>query len=61
VARKKSGPKIYTYECSITEEVYKVTRQAPNPEDLISVKAYYDLHPENDDRPEVIKQQLKGE
>lgn len=54
MARKKLK-KIYKYQCSITDEPYKTTREAPNPEELMSVEAYYDLHPEEDDRPENIK------
>ena len=52
---------IFKYECTLTGEVYKTTREAPNPDDLVSVKAYYELHPENDDRPEKIKKELSEE
>ena len=58
MAKKKSIP-IYRYKCTITEEEFKTTRQAPSPEELVSVKAYYDLHPEEDDRPENIKKQFQ--
>lgn len=43
----------------MTEEEFKTTREAPNPDDLMSVKAYYDMHPEEDDRPEDIKKQFE--
>ena len=56
--RKKRDFKIYRYECTMTAEVYKTTRQAPNPDDLVSVNAYYELHPEEDDCPETVKKQL---
>ncbi|MBF0297214.1 MAG: hypothetical protein HQK51_00730 [Oligoflexia bacterium] len=54
---RKPEKKIYHYECSITGEKYKTTREATNPKDLISVDAYYDLNPDKDDRPVVIKEQ----
>ena len=60
MARKKEK-KTYTYECTLTGEVFKTTREAPNPNDLISVKAYYDLNPDKDDRPLKIKKLFEGE
>ena len=57
MARKKHI-KVYNYECSITGETYKTTQEASNPEDLISVQAFYELNPEEDDRPEHIKKEL---
>ena len=59
MARRKSFKKIYRYQCTMTEEEFKTTREAPNPDDLMSVKAYYDMHPEEDDRPEDIKKQFE--
>jgi len=59
VARRKNFKKIYRYQCNMTEEEFKTTREAPNPDDLMSIKAYYDMHPEEDDRPENIKKQLE--
>lgn len=58
VARKKLK-KVYKYQCTITEEFYKTTREAPNPDELVCVEAYYEMHPEEDDRPENIKIQLQ--
>ena len=56
MARKK--PKqFYFYNCTITDEKFKRTKEAPNPDDLISIKAYYEMNPEEDDRPEHIKMQ----
>lgn len=56
MARKKQK-KTYTYECSLTGEKYRVHRECSNPGDLISVKAYYELNPDKDDRPlAVIKE-----
>jgi len=57
VARKKLT-KIYNYECSLTWEQFKLGRKVDNPDELVSVKAYYELHPEMDDRPEHIKAEL---
>tara|TARA_Y100000780_G_scaffold168837_1_gene153950 strand:- start:2085 stop:2231 length:147 start_codon:yes stop_codon:yes gene_type:complete len=42
----------------MTDEEYKTTRKAPNPDDLVSVNAYYELNPEMDDRPDHIKLEL---
>ena len=56
--RKKKNLKIYKYECTMTGDIYKTTREAPSPEDLVSVNSYYELNPEEDDRPETVKKQL---
>jgi hypothetical protein len=48
----------YNYECSLTGEQYVLHQKAPNPKDLLSVKAYYEMHPDMDDRPAVIKKKL---
>ncbi len=42
----------------MTGDIYKTTREAPSPGDLVSVNSYYELNPEEDDRPENIKKQL---
>ena len=47
----------YNYECSLTGEVFTTTKKVANPDELISIKAYYQLNSERDDRPEVIKMQ----
>ncbi|MCP4913011.1 MAG: hypothetical protein GY909_07820 [Oligoflexia bacterium] len=57
VARKKKK-QIFRYNCTITDEEFKTTRKVENTDDLISVKAYYEMNPEKDDRPEHIKIQL---
>ncbi len=56
---KKGYKEIYEYECTISGEKFKVTRKAQNPEELISVQAYYDMNPEEDDRPAHIKKQFE--
>ena len=54
MARKKYK-KTYEYECSITGEQYTMTEKAKNPDDLVSVNAWYELNEEKDDRPDVEK------
>ena len=54
---KRREKKTYKYACSLTGENFKTTKEAPNPEELMSVRAYYQLFQENDDRPEAIKKQ----
>jgi hypothetical protein len=57
VARKKKI-QIFRYKCTITDEEYKTTKKAENPDELISVQAFYELNPDKDDRPEHIKKEL---
>jgi hypothetical protein len=58
VAKRRRGKQFYSYECSITGKKFKRTRKVENTDELMSVHAYYDLHPENDDRPDHIKAQI---
>lgn len=58
MARRKREQKIYVYECTLTGEEYKLTEKAENPDDLVSVKGFYELNPEKDDRPKHIKLKL---
>tara|TARA_Y100000780_G_scaffold155505_1_gene140198 strand:+ start:237248 stop:237439 length:192 start_codon:yes stop_codon:yes gene_type:complete len=58
VAKRRKEKKFYKYECAMTGEQYTVTAKASNPDDLISVKAYYEMNPEKDDRPADIKKML---
>lgn len=57
---KRRVKKEYKYQCSLTEETFTTTKEAPNPDELVSVEAYYELHPEEDDRPENVKQKLQA-
>jgi hypothetical protein len=57
---KKKIKKIYKYECTITGEAFKTTEEAKNPGDLMTVQAYYQMHPEKDDRPAEIKLKVKN-
>lgn len=56
--RRKRDEIIYKYNCSITDEEFKLKTKAHNPDELVSVKGYYELNPEKDDRPAHIKKQL---
>ena len=58
MAKRKKNKKIYRYECQITGDVFKRTAEADNPDDLMSVSAYYEMNPDKDDRPAVIKKKL---
>jgi hypothetical protein len=48
----------YSYECSLTGERYVLTEKAAQPKDLVSIKAFYEMNAEMDDRPAVIKKKL---
>jgi hypothetical protein len=58
MARRRKEKKTYKYECTLTGEEFVLTEKAENPDDLVSVKAYYELHPEQDDRPADVKKLL---
>jgi len=60
VARPKKKI-FYKYKCTLSGKEYKCTRKAPNPDELVSLKAYYDLNPEEDDRPANIVRNLSYE
>jgi len=61
MARRKRQPTYYTYECTLTGDTFKTTRKVEKTDDLISVKAYYELNQDKDDRPEVIKKRIEIE
>jgi hypothetical protein len=56
--RRRREKVTYTYECTITGDSYTRTEKAENPKELISVKAWYEMHPDKDDRPAVVKKKL---
>lgn len=58
---RKRFKKIHKYECVVTGEAFKVTAEAKNPEELTTVKAFYEMNPDKDDRPEHIKVKEKSE
>jgi hypothetical protein len=56
--KKKKEKTFYKYQCTLTGEEFITTKQAPRPDDLMSVKAYYEMHADEDDRPVVMKMRL---
>lgn len=48
----------YNYTCSLSGEEFVMTGKAKETKDLMSIKAYYDMHPDMDDRPAIIKKKL---
>ena len=58
MAKRKKEKITYKYECSLTGEKYYLTKKADNADDLMSVSAWYEMHPEKDDRPDTIKKKL---
>ena len=58
MAKRSRAGRIYKYNCTITEEEYKVTSKSQTPEELISVRAYYEMNPDEDDRPEAVIKSL---
>ncbi len=55
---KKKNKFFYNYRCSLTGENFKIYEKVQKPQDLMSIEAYYQLHPEEDDRPASIKQKV---
>jgi hypothetical protein len=60
VARRKET-KTYLYECTLTGEKFKTTREAPKPDELVSVAGYYQLNADKDDRPLKVKIKIENE
>ena len=60
MSRKKRNKKLYFYNCTLTEERFKTTQEAPSPDELLSVNAFYEMNPEMDDRPENIKLEMEN-
>jgi hypothetical protein len=58
---KRRSKRIYKYTCSLTNEIFKTTRKVDDPDELISLYSYYEMHPELDDRPEYIKKKAEVE
>ena len=56
--RWKKDVRFYDYQCTLTGEKFRLYHESKNTSELISVKAFYELNPERDDRPEVIKKKL---
>lgn len=59
MARRRRREQIfYDYECSLTGEAFRRTAKIEKTDDLVSVGAWYELHPEKDDRPAHVKKEL---
>lgn len=58
MAKRKKEKRVYKYECSLTGESYTLTEKSENPDDLMSIAAYYEINKELDDRPLDIKKKL---
>ena len=58
MAKRRREKKFYKYECSLTGEEFVLTEKAENPDELMSVKAWYEMNPEQDDRPDDVKKLL---
>lgn len=58
MAKRRKEKKTYRYECTLTGESYILTEKAQNPDELVSVEAWYEMHPEKEDRPENIKKEI---
>lgn len=59
MAKRKKEKRTYKYSCNLTGQEYILTQKANNPDDLMSVKAYYEMHQDEDDRPEDIKKKIE--
>ena len=44
----------HNYKCTLSGENYVRTSEAKNPDELVSVDSWYEMHPEKDDRPESV-------
>jgi DNA-directed RNA polymerase subunit L len=56
--RRQKEKKTYRYECTLTGEKYTLTEKITNTDELVSVAAYYEMHPDEDDRPMLVKKKL---
>jgi hypothetical protein len=58
MAKRRKEKRTYKYSCNLTGEEYTLTKKVDNPDNLMSVKAYYEMNPDDDDRPEDVKKLL---
>ena len=58
MAKRRKRKQFYSYECSLSGKSFKRTREISKTDELVSVSAYYELQPENDDRPDHIKAKI---
>jgi hypothetical protein len=57
-SKRKREKITYNYQCSLTGEEFVLTEKASNPKELLSVKAFYEMNPDQDDRPAIVKKKL---
>lgn len=57
-SKRKREKVTYNYQCSLTGEEFVLTEKAANPKELLTVKAFYEMNPDLDDRPAIIKKKL---
>jgi hypothetical protein len=57
-SKRKREKMTYNYQCSLTAEEFVMTEKAPNPKELLTVKAFYEMNPDLDDRPAIVKKKL---
>jgi hypothetical protein len=57
-SKRKREKVTYNYQCSLTAEEFVLTEKAAHPKELLSVKAFYEMNPDMDDRPAIIKKKL---
>lgn len=55
MAKRRKEKRTYKYACNLTGEEFILTKKVDKPDNLMSVKAYYQMHPDEDDRPEDVK------
>ncbi|MCT4641331.1 MAG: hypothetical protein N4A33_03470 [Bacteriovoracaceae bacterium] len=58
MAKRRREQRTYKYSCTLTNEEFVLTTKVDNPDDLMSVNAYYEMNPEEDDRPDDVKKKL---
>jgi hypothetical protein len=57
-SKRKREKVTYNYQCSLTGEEFVMTEKAPHPKELLTVKAFYEMNPDLDDRPAIVKKKL---
>jgi hypothetical protein len=57
-SKRKREKVTYNYQCSLTGEEFVMTEKAAHPKDLLTVKAFYEMNPDLDDRPAIVKKKL---
>jgi hypothetical protein len=57
-SKRKREKVTYNYQCSLSGEEFVLTEKANHPKELLSVKAFYEMNPDMDDRPAIVKKKL---